>query len=213
MKKGDMNQSKKIGLIYDGMKIIGSRRETVNGKPIDQYLIQCIACGSERWHSASSVGRCKLVCYHCNPDARPMTPNGIKKNAPKGLYMSYQCMLYRCYKKGYDRYPYYGGRGITVCPEWRNDYKVFEKWAFENGWETGKTIDRIDPNGNYEPSNCRWADKKTQANNVRNNIHLTYNGEDMTLAQFCERTGMQYDRARYLIFRKGISPEEALKME
>lgn len=212
-KLGDHNGTKKLGRIYDDMEITGSRRIQVNGKPIDQYQIRCIHCGAERWHNASSVGRCRLHCYQCEPDARPMTPNGIKKTAPKGLYMSYHSMLNRCYGKTSDRYPFYGGRGITVCHEWRFNYKAFEKWAFENGWEEGKTIDRIDPNGNYEPLNCRWADKATQANNVRSNIHLSYEGEDMTLAQFCEKTGMQYDRARYLIFRKGISPEEALTMK
>lgn len=74
-----------------------------------------------------------------------------------------------------ERYKDWGGRGITVCEEWKNDFTEFEKWAIENGYdETAKrgscTIDRINVDGNYEPSNCRWADAKTQAHNRRKKL-------------------------------------------
>lgn len=212
MIKGTENRTKKIGKIFDGMEVVGSRRTTVNGKPVDQYKVRCVECGTERWHNASSVGRCKVVCYQCNPMARPMTPNGTLKDYPKGLILSYRCMINRCTHPKDSHWKWYGGRGISVCREWMADFETFAEWAFSNGWAEGKTIDRINPDGNYEPSNCRWADKLTQANNIRTNIHLTYKGAEMTLAQFCKVTGANYDRARYLIFRKGISPEMALTM-
>lgn len=207
-----MNKSRKIGMVFGCMEILEARTIKIDGKNRSQYCIRCVKCGAERWNNTATVLRGTAKCYQCNPNIRPKTAKGLKKNAPKGLYMSYQSMLIRCYGKTSDRYPYYGGRGISVCKEWRFDYKAFEKWAFENGWKDGKTIDRIDPNGNYEPSNCRWADKLTQANNIRTNIRLTYNGEEMTLAQFCKLTSANYDRARYLIFNKGIAPEKALEM-
>lgn len=205
-----MKQSQKIGKVFGCMQVIEARTITVNGKENSQYRVRCVNCGTERWH-ATSVLRGNAKCYNCNPLERPPVPKGARKNTPKGLYGSYRSMVRRCTKQNCDQWPYYGGRGIKVCNEWLYDYYAFVEWAMENGWAEGKTIDRIDSDGNYEPSNCRWADAKTQMNNRSFNIHLEYQGESLTLAQFCEKTGANYDRARYLIFRKGLTVEEALR--
>lgn len=85
-------------------------------------------------------------------------------------------MMNRCYnKKDTKHYKNYGERGITVCEEWHN-LKNFRIWAYANGYNLGLSIDRIDTNGNYEPSNCRWTNQITQANNKRNNLFIEYNG-------------------------------------
>lgn len=88
-------------------------------------------------------------------------------------------------------YKNYKGRGITVCDEWK-DYQIFEKWAYENGYEDNLTIDRIDVNGNYCPENCRWSTRKEQANNRRDNCYITYNGETHTMSQWSDITGLSY---------------------
>lgn len=100
------------------------------------------------------------------------THGGAPAENKTRLYHVWQDMKRRCYNPNSSIYKHYGGRGIAVCEEWKTDFQEFRKWAQENGYNSeaprGKcTLDRIDVNGNYEPSNCRWVDMKTQSANRR----------------------------------------------
>lgn len=121
-------------------------------------------------------------------------------------------MICRCYLEKDSAYKYYGERGIRVCDEWKNKGGIynFHKWAMENGYKKGLTIDRIDANGNYEPSNCRWVTMKEQANNKRCTRKVLYKGEltPFSIVVKSENVsyGMLYDR----MFKKGMCLNDAL---
>lgn len=106
------------------------------------------------------------------------------------LYNIWHGMKNRCYNSSHMAYKNYGGRGITVCEEWNNDFQSFYKWSVENGYSDSLTIDRIDKNGNYEPSNCAWKTMKEQANNTRRNVNIEYNGETHTISEWIEIIGV-----------------------
>ena len=106
------------------------------------------------------------------------------------LYYTWMNMIERCRNPRNKAYKNYGGRGIVVCEEWKSDFMVFYKWAISNGYDEKLTLDRIDVNGNYEPSNCRWITNKEQQNNRRNNHYVTFNGETHTITEWGEITGL-----------------------
>lgn len=95
-------------------------------------------------------------------------------------------MKSRCYNSKDEFYHDYGGRGITICEEWLNDDRKFVEWAINNGYCEDLTIDRIDNNGIYTQTNCRWVDAKVQANNRRTNRLITAFGETKTLSQWAD---------------------------
>lgn len=142
--------------------------------------------------------------------------NSVKSNPDvKRLYSVWNCMKTRCYNKSNPYYKDYGGRGITVCKEWLEKFRTFEKWALDNGYDSkaefGKcTIDRIDVNGDYEPSNCRWISIKEQQNNKRNTIYLDIFGEKMTLNEVSAKYGINRNTlfARY---SKGVRGNNILQ--
>ena len=119
----------------------------------------------------------------------------------------------RCYNKNAQSFHNYGGRRITVCDEWkgREGFENFLKWSLENGYREGLSIDRIDVNGNYEPSNCRWITQKEQSNNTRMNKILEYNGEKHTAKQWAEILGIPYKRLMKRLY-SGWSVERAFEM-
>lgn len=104
----------------------------------------------------------------------------------------WQSMLQRCNNSNNKDYYNYGARNVKVCEEW-NEYINFYNWSIQNGYDEGLSIDRVDPNGNYEPSNCRWITNKMQQNNKRNNIHIIYEGTSLTLTELAEKTGIKRD--------------------
>lgn len=110
--------------------------------------------------------------------------HGFSADYPK-LYNLWTTMKSRCENPNRGKYKDYGKRGIKVCDEW-HDARKFCEWALENGYKEGMQLDRIDNDGNYEPSNCRWVTSKENSRNRRNTVYLTLNGVTKCVAEWCE---------------------------
>lgn len=101
------------------------------------------------------------------------------------LYGVWNSMLHRCEDEKREKFPDYGGRGISVCEEW-HDPNTFMDWAFENGYEEGLQLDRIDNDGNYCPDNCRWATPTENCRHTRRTKYLTLIGQTKSVAEWCD---------------------------
>lgn len=128
------------------------------------------------------------------------------------IYDTWNRMMHRCYDIKHHKYPRYGARGIVLCDEWKNDYYSFYNWSINNGFKLGLSIDRINNEGNYEPSNCRWATRKQQMNNTSRNRYLTYNNQTHTMAEWSDILNINYGTISSRLHRgKPISEVLAIK--
>lgn len=118
------------------------------------------------------------------------------------LYNSWCGAKSRCRNPNNKDYARYGGRGVKFSSEWEH-FKPFLEWAISSGWKDGLTLDRIDPNGDYEPSNCRWATVKEQNNNRRNNYFLTVNGKTRSCRYWSDLIGIPHTTVSYWIAKYG----------
>lgn len=128
------------------------------------------------------------------------------------LYKVYHSMKGRCYNPSNPSYKNYGERGIFIWYEWLVDFTEFYNWAISNGYERGLEIDRIDVNGNYTPSNCRWVTRIINARNTRSNISIHYNEETRCLSDWCQILNLNYSTIYARIVTNGWSVEEAFSM-
>lgn len=152
-------------------------------------------------------------CYSHSLRVKESTTHGLSHER---LYRVWVDMKKRCYDPAFKYYKNYGGRGIAVCDEWRNDYISFRTWAMENGYDPFApkglcTIDRIDVNGDYSPENCRWVDMYEQGQNKTNNRIVNYLGEEMTISRAASLAGVKEGTLWNKVFYDGLSVEEAVK--
>ena len=117
-----------------------------------------------------------------------------KKGEKSKLYRMWDNMMTRCYRRSYTGYHRYGGRGITVCDEWRT-FAGFKQWALKNGYREDLQIDRRDVNCSYCPENCRFVTPKRQARNKRNTVYIEFGGVRATLIDFCDLFLVPYKTA------------------
>lgn len=126
------------------------------------------------------------------------------------LYSIWSGMKTRCSNPHHHEFYNYGGRGIAVCAEWKENFAAFYDWAVTSGYSDSLTLDRKDNNKGYSPENCRWATKKEQQNNRNCNHLLTYNGKTQTIKQWADELGIKRVTLQGRIVRYHWDVEKAL---
>lgn len=189
-------------------RLVAIKQVAKNTSGHQMWLCKC-DCGRETivdYHNLKNNHTKSCGCLQRESTANSNTTHGLRKTR---LYRTWHHMRERCYYPKDKRYANYGGRGIAVCDEWNKDFQAFYEWAMANGYREDLSIDRIDVNGNYEPSNCRWATTEEQANNRQSNRRITIGGETLTLSEWSKRSNIK--RATfYARIKKGWSEEKAL---
>lgn len=133
-------------------------------------------------------------CYRAETTGSMRLSHGATRGKQSTkLYSVWAGIKARCYRPSTVAYKYYGGKGIAMCREWVESFSAFERWANENGYAIGLSIDRIDVNGNYCPQNCRWVDDLTQANNKTTNHFLEWRGAIHTIAEWARILDIDYN--------------------
>lgn len=153
-------------------------------------------------------------CFRIEHTAKAKTTHGMRQSR---IYAVWSKIKERCYNPQNPSYKRYGGRGISMCDEWKDNAQSFIQWAYENGYnenaEFGQcTLDRIDNSKGYSPENCRWVTEKVQANNRRSNKLITHNGETKTLAEWRDQFGWTQSKAYYHLVEKGRSIQELIDL-
>ncbi len=168
------------------------------------WLCRCLKCGFIKAVDARNLTSGKST--QCRKCGTPRTHNQSRTR----LYSIYRHMINRCYCKTCDCYSNYGGRGITICDEWRKDFSNFAKWALTNGYKENLTIDRINVDLGYSPNNCCWATlDQQQRMHKRGLVELTLNGVTKCQTEWSRLTGLSVDTIKKRL-RRGWSVEKTL---
>lgn len=178
------------------------------------WFVRC-KCGRTKVSKAADLIRGAVRSCGCLGDeqrraAGEKSRSQLSKSSNPTEYNAWEGMIRRCYKPGHPSYERYGGRGITVCDEWRAGFPHFLRDMGK--CPPGHTVERDDNSGNYTPDNCRWASKKEQANNRRSNVLITHDGKTMNIGQWAEFRGWAYSTIANRL-ANGWSPEKAVSVQ
>lgn len=158
------------------------------------WVCQC-DCGNIKVVRSDSLQSGAIRSCGCMKKAQEkinLTKHHSHKMSGTRIYHIWRGMKDRCYNVHSPSYYRWGGRGITICDEWKDNFSAFYSWAMENGYSENLTIDRIDNNGNYEPSNCRWATMEEQSRNRQSNVVIQIGNSKRTLKEWCEIFELEY---------------------
>ena len=182
----------KVGERYGMLKVLKSSARTNSGR----LQFECLCdCGNTTIAESSNIERGRTSSCGCYRTQSRYRHNMVNSSE----YQSWCALRVRCYNKKSDHYKDYGGRGIKVCDSW---LESFNNFFDDMGYKPNRrySIDRINNDGDYTPSNCRWAKKKIQARNKRNNHILSYNGESHPITEWEEKLGFKQGTVKSRIY-------------
>ena len=171
--------------------------------------------GRVRWHCVCDCGNELDVygpslksgntkscgCYHSEKARDRLMTHGFgsRTNRPR-IYSIWCAMKNRCYRPVHKEFSRYGGRGITVCEEWKEDFLSFKRWADASGYSDDLEIDRIDNDKGYSPQNCQWVTRKENSNNRSKTLRIYFRGTKRTISEISEMTGLSY----WIVYQRAV---------
>lgn len=210
-----------VGEKFGRLTIINKDTVFKYGQNVTMANCKC-ECGKDYTARLTSITNGRIISCGCwkaeQASKRTKKRNYLhgKGNFSYRLYRIWSAMKTRCYNKNTREWHNYGGRGIIIIKDWLESFENFESWALQSGYKDNLSIDRIDVNGNYEPSNCRWVDAKTQARNRRNNrqdtVKITAFGETKSVIDWLQDNRCNLKTTTGIIYRIGAgwTPEDAI---
>ncbi len=181
-----------LGLTYNRLTVL----EVLTYNGVSSIIARC-SCG-EVIIRRSAMITCGCIkscgCFHEESRKYNNRTHGMHDTRLNSIWRGIKG---RCNNQKDKAYHNYGGRGITVCKEWQDDFMTFYNWSMDNGYTKDLSIDRRDNDGNYEPSNCRWTTMIEQGRNRRNNVKYSLDGKMLCMSQISEYTGIRHDTLHY----------------
>lgn len=174
-----------------------------------KWLCKC-ECGNYTTINSNLLKSKKIISCGCYKRKRTSEIFSIHNLAKTKLYFIWEGLKQRCLNPKNKAFRFYGARGITVCNEWQEDFCLFQKWALNNGYKEGLSIERINVNGNYEPENCKWIPTSEQYLNTRKIQFIEYNGEINTINYFSNKYNISHSTFRRHL-KKGETPEQIIE--
>jgi len=201
-----MSRENVIGKKYGRLIVIRELQDRGYARVVFCYC----DCGNEKEIYLTNLRSGRTTSCGCRHKEKVRKSSFVHGSRHTRLYSIWTNMKSRCHNSKSTGYENYGGRGIKVCKEWKNDFVTFERWAKSNGYSDDLTIERVDFNLDYSPENCEWIPIFEQSRNRRSLLLISKDGVTNSLKGWCRELGVNYKTVYTHMQRKKATPEEAL---
>lgn len=193
-----------VGKTFGNLRVL---REMPSSPRAKKFEVECLVCGQVRTRLGGNIRRAEaLAAFGCACGHKGKTHGQSSRPG----YKTWEGMIARCYRPSHPAFKDYGGRGIAVCDEWRDDPAAFLDWLDGQLWRRGLQVDRRDNDQGYSPQNCRVVQQTVNMNNTRSNRRIFVAGIEMTVTEASRRFGIGKTTIKERLNR-GWSHEDAVR--